>query len=449
VRSFTHYLCFVVSLGLVSILTGCGGGPTQQTTLPQWNQYHGDSANMGQTVMATLPAKADGMFSGHIGQIEFTSPVFAPDGSILYSISGKGGGALTGIFRMTASGSVAVGNNASWESEQLSTSAVDDNGWIYTSRLIQKGVNSELLMTPPGLHGGFELPINGTVLAPPKVYKVIGGPLIFVPYVLNDGYHLQIWNNLNPPESENKQPKLLVDKYVCGGAEQGDYGFHVRGFDLPAPYPEAPAVAIRMIKNNHDRDLYDPELYVVVASDKCGITFYSMKLAYTPTDAPTLTEIKTVDTHAFLSTPAISEEGIVVINDSDKRTTAYDVKTGDEKWHFDNDSFVLSTPTFPPLNTQFVYIQSYTKLTKIDLVAGPSQPVAAVPTAGQSDSSPAIGGQFIFVSTVAGLTTFNLDLSQVAFTPLAGGESSPAINTATGQVVVATTDGQMFVFKGP
>jgi outer membrane protein assembly factor BamB len=440
----SHYVYLRCVLLACAVFLTAACPPDQH--FPPWNQFHGDAANSGQTLMATVPAQYNTFYSADIGHnLEFTSPVFAPDGTVFFSVSGKGGGSNDGVFKMnTSGGAIVVGRNAADDSEQLSTPAVDATGWIYAALLIEKHKSSELLMIPPGIDGGFILHINGTALAPPKIMQVNGGRLIFVSYYTT-GQHLQIWNNLNPADSENIQPKLLVDREACErieGGGGGGIGFHIPGIELPAPFPEDPAPAIAAVGNERG-----DQLYVVVPSSRCGITFFRMDLAATQTDAPALTTIKVVDTDAFLNTPVISPDGTVVISDSDKRTTAYDVTTGNEKWHFDSDTFVASTPTLPPLGITSVYVTSYSQITKLDLATGQVQ--AQAPVSGLTDASPAIGGQYIFVSTVAGLSTYDLDLKLLAFAPLAGGRSSPIINTDTGQVNVAATDGKFYVFNGP
>jgi outer membrane protein assembly factor BamB len=417
---------------VAALVTACSS--RDKLVIPRWNQFHGDPANSGQTFAGTVPATSAGLISGDIGQLNFTSPVLAPDGSVVYSVSGQG--ATSGVFRATTNGSVVLVKHASLASEQLSTPAVDADGFIYTARFVNDASGSDIVIHPSLLIPGFEFHLNGKAIAPPKILDVVGGRLIFVYYRGRApvGGHLLVMNS---------QRKMLLDQLTCSHIEGGsDFGFHVPGIELPAPFAEDPAVAIGSVQTDRGT-----QHFVVVASNRCGITFFRLDLAATQTEAPTLTTIKVRDIDAFFMTPAIALDGTVVINDSNKRTTAYEAATGNEKWHVDSDTFLGSTPTLPPLGISSVYIESYGELTKLDLATGAVQ--AKVPLNGPSDASPAIGGQHIFVSTTAGLSTFDLNLVPIAFTPLPGGRSSPAINTETGQVCVAGTDGKLYVFKGP
>lgn len=126
--------------------------------------------------------------------------------------------------------------------------------------------------------------------------------------------------------------------------------------------------------------------------------------------------------------------------------TGYDLTTGNERWHYDSSAFVASTPTLLPFAINFAYVASYDHLIKLDLATG--QVVGQQGLIGPTDASPAAGGQNIFVSTKSGLFTYDLDLKLVAFSPLAGGNSSPGIGP-TGAVYVAGTDESFHVFRGP
>lgn len=368
----------------------------------------------------------------------YSFPVFALDGSAYITTWGPAVTAQTpGLLRLSTKGSVNVLERHVISGEQLSTPAVDAAGVVYLTRFASKATGSDLLTFGPDNQKGWQVHINGTALAPPKVLEVKGGRLIFLSYLGNApvGGHLMIVNG---------QGDVLVDQLVCDRIEGGDSsGFHVTPVILGPPRPEDPAVGICTLQSERGK-----RIFVVVPSNRCGISFYRLDLAANQTATPGLVTIKVVDSDAFvLSAPAISSDGVVVISDSDKRTTAYDVTTGIEKWHFDAEAFVASTPTLLPLGINFVYITSYDRITKLDLATGQFQ--TKVDLAGAKDCSPAAGGQHLFVSTPSGLFTFDVNLKQLAFAPLAGGNSSPAINPSTGEVCVATTDSRFVVFKGP
>src|SRR5204862_5052432 len=148
----------------------------------------------------------------------------------------------------------------------------------------------------------------------------------------------------------------------------------------------------------------------------------------------------------FYTTPVIGVDGTIVIADSSKRVTAYDLVTGNEKWHHDMTALVAATPTLLPSGINYVYIASYDHVTKLDLDDG--QLAAEQPLNGPVDAAPAAGGQYLFISTYSGVYTYDLNLKLTAFKALAGGRSAPAIGPH-GEVYVASTDGLLYVFAGP
>lgn len=434
--------------GSFCIVAGCASGQ-------RWGQVHGDSANSGQTWAATTPAKDGTFITGQTLALNFTSPVFSPDGTVFYSVSGKAGGSQSGLFRLSISGAVQVqSSNVSWGSTQLSSPAVDSAGFVYATRFIDKQGGSDLVIHPGDLMGGLQIHMNGKSLSPPKVLEVSGGRLIFLSYLRYApfGQYLRIVSNvLNSGEhltTPSRFPKVVLDQAVCavyeGGLDLG-FNFEVPGIELGPPFPEEPAVAVRAVPATGGAT----SLYVVVASNRCGVSFYRMDLADPATETPVLTTIKVLEIDASFSSPSIASDGTALISDSNRRTTAYDVTTGNEKWHFDADSYSGTTPTLPTLQIPSVFVTSSSQLTKLDLATGAVQAQVFLPVPAYSFVASAVfGGQYLFVSTASGLSTYDIDLKLLAFTPLAGGQSTPAIDAETGRVCVAATDGKFYVFPG-
>jgi outer membrane protein assembly factor BamB len=422
--------------GFWLLLTGCG--PASQLVVPPWNQFHGDVANSGQVLTGTKPAKELGVVSGQVGRMEFSSPVLAPDGSVWIGTFGSGGGAdASALVRLSVGSGVTVVDRKPLGG-QLSTPAVDAAGNVYVAQFLPQQPGSHLLSFGPGGEARWDIPlVNGRALAPPKVLAVPGGSLIFLPYTggRTAGGHVLVVND---------QGTILRDQLACnvivGG--YGLPGFRVDGIDLGPPYPEDPAVAIRLLQSERGA-----QHYLVVATNRCSLTFFRLDLGATAADKPTLTSFNYHETDAdAYSAPAIGADGTVVIADSDRRVTAYDLATGERKWDYQTDAFVSTTPTLLPLAINFVYVASYNLLAKLDLATG--QVVGQIGVIGPVDASPAAGGENILISTTSGVFTYDLDLHLKAFTPLAGGRSSPAID-ATGRVYVASTDGMFSVFPGP
>ena len=80
--------------------------------------------------------------------------------------------------------------------------------------------------------------------------------------------------------------------------------------------------------------------------------------------------------------------------------------------------------------------------------ANSGQVAGALGLIGPVDASPVAAGEHVFVSTQSGIFTYGLNMNLLAFTPLPGGNSSPAIGPA-GEVIVAGTDGKLYRFAGP
>lgn len=381
------------------------------------------------------------MVSIQIGSVSYSSPALAPDGSVYVATFDKNPDiSANQLVRVSGGSAPAVLKRFSLGG-QLSSPAVDSKGNVYVARDLGYHAFAHLVSidSTDQTKWNLQLGQEGNAFAPPKVLDMNGGALVFQPYTGGNpvGGHVIVTNDLGSP---------LDDFVACpievGGSLLGDAGFHVQGVDLGPPYPEEPAVGIRALQEDRGK-----QYYMVVATSRCGIAFYRFNLGATNTVKPTFTPIQLhhSDT-SYFAAPVISADGIAVIADSDKRITAYDVTTGDEKWHYDTASFVSTAPALLPLAINFVYVATYDHLIKLDLSTG--QMVGEMGLIGPVDASPAAAGEHVFVSTQSGLFTYGLNLNLLAFTPLAGGRSSPAIGPA-GEVWVAGTDGRLCRFPGP
>jgi len=423
---------------LALVLAGCPkGGPVSG---PLWSQSQADPANSGQVLIPTKPAQDSGVRSTQIfDRIEQSSAVLAPDGSIyVASFSTTPNPFPSSLLQFAPDEPLRLYRRTTLAG-QLTTPAVDAAGNVYVTEHLGYHEGSHLLSFDPQSQSRWDRLIvqEGVALAPPKILDVAGGSLIFQPYSggASSGWHLMVTNDQNA---------WRLDVDTCNRVEGGfgAPGFQVPGIDLGPPYPEDPAVAVRAVDTEQGR-----QLFLVVAANRCSVAFFRLDVGRGAGVQPTITRIASRDTDAArLWSPVISLDGLALIADSDKRVTAYDVTTADERWHFDDTSFVSTPPTLMPPGNLFAYVASYEHLTKLDLATGHVE--ARIGLIGPVDNGVAAGATLLFASTASGLFTYDLDLALLAFSPFPGGRSAPAIGPA-GQVYVASTDGWFREYPGP
>ena len=416
-------------LAAVSTLSaGCTPSPAV------WNQFHADVSGSGAVYAATRPADGTGVLEGQIGPVVHASPVIAPDGRAYistYQPSATPYG-RSELLRLFTAGVPRVEHRFPLEG-QATTPAVDAAGNVYVARFTTTQLGS-------ALHGFGEKHwsiaiVPGRALTPPRVLQLPNRTLILVAYTGGRGAGSYL---LIADSAGNR----LVDHMTCltvvGG---GRPGFRVPGIDLGYPYPETAAVGVWKAPAERGS-----QLYVVVATDQCGIAFLKLDAGPTPTSIPTLTPIELHDSDDSFAAPAITADGTAIVVDSGKHITAYDVTTGNERWQQETDEFVWGAPALMPLGLNYVFVATSQRLIKIDVSTGQIEGNPA-PLIGTVDAAPAAGGNHIFVSTSTNLFTFDLNLKQVASRTFAGGRSSPAIGPY-GQLHVASTDGWYRIFPG-
>jgi outer membrane protein assembly factor BamB len=420
----------LLSVACIVSLSGC---PSPNKPFPSWNQLHGDPANSSQiALLGTKPAKDGTAATTQVGPIIFSSPVLAPDGSVYIATrSDTQEPSANELIRLSIGSAVGIRKRIALGG-QLTTPAVDRASNVYVARYF-KDNESHLLSFNPQDEPKWNISLgkNTLALGSPKVLDVSGGSFIFQAYSGGSpfGAHLLVANDRGQVLGDNVFCQHIVNFGFC-------CNFTIPPLESGKGVLEQPAIAIGVVQGQQ---------YLALASHRCGVNFFRLGLGETTAIMPTLTPI---DFHqndsVFFSSPAISTSGILVIANSNKRVTAFDVPTGKEKWHYDTPASVFATPTVMPFG--IVYVASYDRLTKLNLETG--QVEGEIVVIGRTDASAAVGGSNIFVSTEFGLFTYNLDLKPLAFAPLAGGTSSPALGP-NGEVLVASRDGSFYVFPGP
>jgi hypothetical protein len=424
----------VLAIGLLN--GGCWWwSPRITLKVPTWSQSHADVANSGQSLVGA-PAKPSKAIVAQLGIIAASSAVLGPDQSVYIGTSFAGSDASTSELVHLSGTTLAILQKVRLGGV-LSTPAVDRDGNVYIAQINIDGSGAHLLSFSADLkkrNFDIALPAAHSVSSP-KILPLSSGSLIFEAYDAAFGSLLIV----------NEQGKKLVnDDKMCSIVTGGIRDFGPPGIDginLPSAY--TPSVGIRAVQERY---------YLVLASNRCAIQFYTLQVGQTSADVPTLTRSASADgngdNNKYYSSPAISLDGTVVINDSEKNTTAYDITTttGQPKWQHQTSGDLFTTPALLPGAINKVYLISSELLTKLDLATGQGE--GAVELAGPTEASPATAGNYIFISKKSGLLTYDLNFAPVAFAPLAGGYSSPAIG-ADGQVYIGAKDGRFYLFPGP
>jgi outer membrane protein assembly factor BamB len=389
---------------------------------PAWPQSGADVSNSGQTLVgAPIKRNSTPIIASRNVTYE-SSPVIAPDGSVYIGTQTPGSDPASGALVHLSGTTLAVLATRPLAG-LISTPAIDQAGNVYVALMTTNGWGAQLVSFTPDLSKEIvdaPMPLAKSVSAP-KVLDLPGGggSLIF------ETYHAGFVNLL----IVNEKGMRLKDEQSCLSFED-DSGFHASGIWLPSTLD--PPVGIRRLNG---------EFFLVMPANKCGLRFYQLdKLV-----PPTLTKLASVDKEVFYSSPAISQEGIAVINDSDGNVTGYDVTTGNQLWQFRMPGNLFTSPVLMPPGQMFAYSISSEQISKIELFKGTHEDSKII---GSSQASPSIGGSTIYISTQSRLFTFGLNPSnpQDEFL-LAGDSSRPAIG-ANGQVYVGTTDGKLFLFPG-
>jgi outer membrane protein assembly factor BamB len=350
------------------------------------------------------------------------------------------------MWRLAGNGIPSILGNSGDQPGQLSTAAVDEDGNVYAAQYLtfgQAAPQSAVLKWDSMLGNMKSVPINGIALSAPKVLDGTGqSPLIVQTYSTITNAQSSDYSVSEHVLILNNQLTPLADWETCAYRPSASGGFHVAGIELEAPYQESASVGIRSIDSDRGKTFY-----LVAPGDGCGVTFYTIDP--TLTNPKVLTYIEHRGSNSlFLTSPAISADGIAVIADADHHVTAYDITTGDQKWQATTTGFISATPVMAPGALDYVYVATYSEVLKLNLATGDAFPIQGL-TGMSTDATPAAGGNLLFVVTDAGIFTFNLsDLTLVAAAAFPGGKPSPAIGP-NGYVIVPTMDFRMLRFPGP
>ncbi|MDQ6826117.1 MAG: PQQ-like beta-propeller repeat protein [Candidatus Eremiobacteraeota bacterium] len=408
------------------LASGCG----KTSTAPAWSQINADVANSGQSFGGAIAKQSSA--TAIIGRVDSSSPVLALDGSVYVGTSTGSDKIPSGELVHLSGDSLAVLGKVKLDGI-LSTPAVDQNGHVYVAQMKTDGTGGHLLAfsadlkTPPI----FDIALTNTkTVSSPKILADPSGGCLIFEACTGSFTHLII---------ANEKGQTLKDDEICAVVEGGgEPGFQIGGIIIPSV--SDPSVGIRLVNGQY---------YLVLPANRCAVMFYLLTLGNTSADVPGLRPLGSADSgdgnEKYYGSPAISLDGTALINDSDRNFTAYDITNGNQKWQHAMAGDLYTSPVLMTSGGLKAYSVSKQFLTKIDIATG--QVEGEVEIAGPTQASPAVGGSYLYISTISGLFTYDLNLTLLAFSPLQGGYSSPALGSA-GQIYIGATDKQFYLFPG-
>jgi len=437
---------------------------------PRWSQFHGDAQSQGNLATNTNPTFiAKWPAPVNVGPISYASPVVAPDGTI---VIGSTNGTLSAV-KPDGSGTKWTYDTGTHFGKPaiVSSAAVTDAGEVYVvssgagepgttdspyyvSALIHLGPDGAFKCVKGNVGEGlaYELYPPGRYLfttASPKVLEVGGQTFVFLSVarwvmVFDDQcqevtrFELHCTGDLRtePP------PPFDIDLEPYQSYPEDQLGPHIfdRWFD-PTQGRNWLTPTVAVATKVDEDELTLP--IVVVGINACGV--FGLEWQGPPTRTLVQKWTKPALASTWLSSPAVSASGQVVVGKSDGLVWSYNLQTGKDNWYFKTNDPVLATPAWY-WGSLHVYVAA---LHNAFILDGSSTPVATVALSTQSASSPAVAWDRIFLSTQDRLFSFHsidLTVPQAGGRVGNGGMSSPALD-ADGTVYSATLGG-LEAFRG-
>jgi outer membrane protein assembly factor BamB len=449
--SLARAMTLVVAVG---VCVGCG--------TPRWSQFHGDArsqGNLGTNTNTNLVLKWSAPVN--VGPTSYASPVVAPDGSI---VIGSTNGTLSAV-KPDGSGTVWTFDTSGFLGKPtiVSSASVTDNGDVY---FISSGSVGAADANPPDyrsvlIHllptGALKCSARMAVAQetyPPGRYRFTTA----APKVLETGSEAFVFLSLGRWVLVFDASCQEVTRFELHCTGDLSAGSTLTDFDSLSPYPEdraGPHLFDRWYDPTNGRNWLTPTIavantigrdalrvpIVVVGINACGV--FGLEWQGQPTLKLVLKWMKPALADTWLSSPAISAAGQVVVAMSSGLVWSYDLETGKDNWFFKTNEPVLATPAFYA-GVLYVYVTGIHTAFKLD---GSPNPLSKVTLPGQSASSAAVAWDRIFVSTELGLHSYLTDLTSSQTGGIGtGGMSSPALD-ADGTVYIASSAG-LEAFRG-
>lgn len=431
-------LGFCGTVAAFAALVGCGPGVTLKKQ--EWRQVHSDSSNSG-TVLVKSDFALASEWSAEVGSTPNSSPVVGADETIYLS---NGDGEL-----------VAVGpdGNERWRqmftNQVLSAPAVGPDDSVYVIANQPLGTDpqsySGILHKRDGANGAGICQANlpGAAFSPPTVLGTAGSAYLFA--ISGTGLHVfnqsctevltqQVGSGC-PITGTSWLTELLKDilDLFKDAFDPTDPGIDFDESGLRPP-SQPKTVAVAPIENS------DGEA-VVVFSRPC----YISAQRFTP-QPPMLTSMwsDAFDDPHYVSSPAISPGGIVVVGIDNGKVLAYDLfgESHKRRWEYDAGEPVLATPAWYALD---VVVPSISKLHVLQGSTGNKRYTTELD--GATAASPATSANRIHVSTSRAFESFTPDLvSSFHNGNVWSASASPAIGCDGTVYAVGGT--RLYAFRG-
>jgi len=424
-----------------------------------WKQFHGGATNAGYMNVSNgtqLTPKWQKPLP--LGSVSYSSPAIASDGTIYV---GTTTGALVAVYGDGSGIKWSFQSNGMFANPTIvSSPAIGQDGDIYFT-LVQLAIPTQIpqfgtVLMKIGADGTFKnsfqfAQTNGFgypyTTASPKLLDYNGGEYIFIVsrgslFVFDKSLNAIAQHRINC-SGDLTEPTLpgtwdfdLLDPQHYYGVQGGGHFFDV--FQNPTTgYWIDPTVAV--ITNVNGQDLASP--MVAAPLNHCGLEGFSFTPPPNAALAPKWFAPRTNE--ELLSSPAISDDGEVVIGSSSGWLFSYDVVSGNGKWIYNTHEPMMATPAF------FIGIDPLfaAGLNNLYTINGGSV-YAKVALPGATEASPAATKGAFVVSTQAGVISANSNLTQVTTNALIlGGMSSPAIG-GDGTIYVVSSTGALMAYSG-
>lgn len=421
-----------------------------------WSQFHADDQNQGFITVNSSPATA-ALWKRDIGPVAHSSPVVATDGAIhIGTTDGKfvivnPDGTVrctvnlsTGIILSTP----AIASNGN--SYIVSIREVDSDAYLSTLHSVTPSCESQWSYTFPDIN---EI-IRGYTSASPKVMESSRGVHVFLPVRLsrqrdgadNDDYE----DGLNELFVFNDRGSVIDRRTIGGCLHVSGGGSDISGllsdiWDIISDFPKGTAVIGDAFGPLYEQfgwldptpalvdlsTITRPERPLVIVADNClglRMTGFQWRLDLA---TPQLDRIWTYDdknNKRYYSSPAVFNNGLLVIGREDGLIQGFDPETGVRLWRQNVGEAVMATPA--SFGRQ-IFLNSLHRLHVLE----PNGEFADVPvvstylSGGQTIASPAVSANFVYYSATTGLLTRSFDFfTRASDDDATGGVSSPAIS---------------------
>ncbi|MDR4515454.1 PQQ-binding-like beta-propeller repeat protein [Nitrosomonas sp.] len=474
VQNNTRTIAIILLSICAALTSACNGGNIGAAA---WSQFHADSQNQGFIGVNSSPAVAP-LWKRKVGPVAHSSPVIAADGTVhLGTTDGK-------LVIVNPDGTIKCTVDLS-TGVILSTPAIASNGNIYivsirevdsdsylsTLHSVTSGCESRWSYTFPDVN---EV-IRGYTSASPKVMESNQGTHIFLPVRLsrqrdsadNDDYE----DGLNELFVFDDSGSVIDRRTIGGCVHVSGGGSDISGllsdiWDIISDFPNGTAVIGDAFGPLYEQfgwldptpalvdlsTITQPERPLIIVADNCiglRMTGFQWRLDLA---APQLNRIWTYDDDSnkrYYSSPAVFNNGLLVIGREDGMILGFDPETGAKLWSQNVGEAVMATPA--SFGRQ-IFLNSLHRLHVLE-ANGEFADVPVVSTylgGGQTIASPAVSANFVYYGTTTGLRTRSFDFfTRANDSDATGGVSSPAISPEGIVYNVIIEDGSGYLMAYP